>query len=443
MNTWRVGRLSDSRFPVLTLVLLGLSVGNLAAQLPLAGFPSTHEARREFFREIPVDPASEPLVERDLIRAPGAGDVVLRMRDEAEHRFYAFLPMDTPDGPRRDGPGSWEMRQRLSDGAWDRIIVYLHAGGASRVTIRPRSGLRTLQMEVTLAGETFYRNVNLPMTMERALSAGFDEIVAATAGLVNWDIAFPDPSDPGYTRVAAMLTRIRAVLPDLPDAEDGALGRDGQFRFIATGLPMEEGGFNCSGFAKWIADGLYAAGGGPLLPIDALRVKHLAYRGTRWSRRLEQTRDPYFGLDWTRNIALHLLAAEEGAAPSQLDPESRDVRSVPFVRYREDIGYDTDLLRPVLYWLASRAPGTIYFGSVNLPGGDDEVLRQHSHVVVLLPFFDPAGVFRVAVMERNRESSLTALAARYPGSFTHLVRVDVEGAFNPPPLPGPAVPSAN
>lgn len=426
-----------SRSLVRVLCLLLLSVGSLQ-ELP-AQIPATQRAREDFFASMPLDPANTALEERRILRVPGAGDVVLRMSDEEGSRVYRFLPLDDPEGPRADGPGAWVIRQRLSDGAFEDVRIYLEHDGASLLRISPRPGQRTLRMDVTLADTVFYRDINLPMTMERLLSAGFDEIRTATGGVVDWSIAFPDLSAPGYTRVAALVRAIREELPALPDAEDGALNRDGSFVFIETLAPMPEGGFNCSGFAKWVADGIYAADGGPLMSVDALRRKHLDARGTRWSRRVEDSRDPYFGLDWTRNIALQLYAREHGIDPLTLDPEERDVRSVPFVRYQEDVGYDTRLLRPILYWLASRAPGTIYFGSVNLLGGDDDVLRQHSHVVVFLPYFDGAGRFRVAVMERNQETDLASLARRYSASFTHLVRVNADRPFVLPPVPESSV----
>ena len=71
-------------------------------------------------------------------------------------------------------------------------------------------------------------------------------------------------------------------------------------------------GLNCSGFIKWIADGFYMPirkqnNELPLyMSLQALRTKHPNSRGDRYTNLFEDIRDPYFGLDWTRNIAISL-----------------------------------------------------------------------------------------------------------------------------------------
>ncbi len=64
-----------------------------------------------------------------------------------------------------------------------------------------------------------------------------------------------------------------------------------------------------------------------------------------------------------------------------------------------------------------------------MPG--DPGLRQHDHLVVLLPYVDAGRVFRVAVFERSAETSTGSLAKRYPSDFIHLVRFDARGDFDP------------
>ncbi|MFA7565651.1 MAG: hypothetical protein WCY01_01390, partial [Alkalispirochaeta sp.] len=104
----------------------------------------------------------------------------------------------------------------------------------------------------------------------------------------------------------------------------------------------------------------------------------------------------------------------------------------PFARYVEDVGYRVESLSAVLYWLARNEPGTFYLGSVNRLFGSDPVLRQHTHVVVLFPWFDESGRFQVSVMERNVETSLSSLEKRYGKDYIHLVRVRGNPRFEPP-----------
>lgn len=195
-------------------------------------------------------------------------------------------------------------------------------------------------------------------------------------------------------------------------------------------LQDQQPGFNCSGFAKWIVDGLSMGLYGTYLPIEPLKMKHLDLRGHRWSDPLEDARDPYFGLDWTRNLATTMLSAREGGR--SVHPEEADVRSVPFVRYVEDIGYPVNRLAQIMYLLAVREPGNIYIASLNREFGSDPPLNQHVHVAVLFPYFDSKGRFFVDVMERNVETSLASLDRRYGRDSVHLVRVQADDSYTPP-----------
>ena len=191
-------------------------------------------------------------------------------------------------------------------------------------------------------------------------------------------------------------------------------------------LQDQEPGFNCSGFAKWIVDGMHMGLYRTFLPIEPLKTKHLELRGHRWSAPREADRDPYFGLDWTRNLAAAMLSAHAGG--SAVHPEAADVRHVPFVTYVEDVGYPVSSLPLIMYQLARSEPGHIYLASLSREFGDEPRLNQHVHVAVLFPYFDQGGAFHVDVMERNVETSLESLDRRYHTDAIHLVRVRATSA---------------
>ena len=205
----------------------------------------------------------------------------------------------------------------------------------------------------------------------------------------------------------------------------------GEYVFIETGIPQGElGGLNCSGFAKWVVDGFYRPLAGQCIGVEALKIPASASRGNAWSRRLESERDPYFGLDWSRYLAVRLAQARTGILAGDL--EGFDVRLMEPFPYTDDIGYPTEGLAVLLFRLAQDFPGYFYIGSLNRDYGENPILRQHFHVVVLFPYFERQGDFRVVVMERNQESSLETFLERYPGHYIHLVRVEARGPFDPP-----------
>jgi hypothetical protein len=224
-----------------------------------------------------------------------------------------------------------------------------------------------------------------------------------------------------------MVSTIREQLPLLADLDDGA--------YDSSGLPVSieeelasEGGMNCSGFAKWVVDGLFYPVSESYTDIEKLKEKHLGLRGNRWSERYENERDPFFGLDWSRNLAVQLAEAKGHSGASL---EDFDVRDVDYVAYVEDVGYPVSALQLILFQLARRDPDRFYLGSVNIPFGNEPALRQHTHLVVLFPLFSPKGDFRVVVMERNRETSLDSLEARYGGGHIHLVSLQADESFRP------------
>jgi hypothetical protein len=204
----------------------------------------------------------------------------------------------------------------------------------------------------------------------------------------------------------------------------------GRVVLIQTGEPtLPGGGLNCSGFAKWVVDGFRLARTGTLLDIEALKVKHLELRGNRWSLRHEEQRDPYFGLDWSRNLAVSAWQLEGLTAGSA---EEFDVRRGEFLRYREDVGYAPQELELLLFLEAAENPGQYYLGSVNRDWGGQPSLRQHYHLVVLFPYFTEQGEFKVVVFDRNRESSLGELQERFSDSYFHVVRLPAAGPFTAP-----------
>lgn len=394
--------------------------------------PETDAARRSYLDRIvdPTDGDEETI--REVITIPGNDPVLYKTDRQNGNRYHIFIPAATEELSLAS-PGTYIVRRRRDDGAFDQIKVFLQPDEGSYIRLFP-DGMQT-RMDLYIAGDPLYRDVPVAISLSRALTAPFRTIVGLSSGVVDWSFLDVPVGDPGYEAIGTMVERIRESLPNLPDAEDGAMDADGNLVFIETLVSQESlPGFNCSGFAKWVVDGLYRQRTGRFLSLEPLKRKHLEYRGTSWSAPLEDARDPYFGLDWTRNLAVEMAALDRGVDPLSIDPESRDVRSVSTARYVEDVGYRIDSLTRVLYELARTEPGTFYLGSVNRLFGSDPVLRQHTHVVALFPYFTEDGRFEVAVMERNVETSVESLQRRYPDDFIHLVRVRGDHGFVPPQI---------
>lgn len=334
------------------------------------------------------------------------------------------------------GRGNYIIKRGLEMGEFKQIKIFYRNDPGSFIRIFP-AGERS-EMDVFLFGKSVYNKTILPLPLENFLTLSFSRVIALSGSVLKWPLLLMRGDRELDRRIEDIISLLRARLPFLEDTDDGAQDSEGSFVLIKNGVKQEDavnGGFNCSGFTKWITDGFYYPLTGSYLDIERLKVKHLDFRGNRWSLPYEEERDPYFGLDWSRNLAVNLITAQSGAEEQQspVDPESADLRRVDFFSYIEDVGYPVADLETLLFAAAFRNPGIVYLGSINSEYGKKPRLRQHFHIVVLLPYFTANGDFRIAVMERNSESSIASLIKRYPADFIHLVRLDARGVFQPPP----------
>ncbi len=407
--------------------LIASSADAYGPSLPRSDIPD-NASIREAYVDIVFAPAGAvasmtPVVERD-------SETGLRVRIESTVQngsvYLLFLNQRRGAFPLV-GPGNWIIKRDTESGRFIQLKVFLQDSPGTFLRIFPHGAVS--RMDVYLEGNLLHESVPLKRPFDEIVTAPLSRIVELTRYLIDWGILFPQRSRPQDGWVFNIVTALRDRLPALVDSDDGALDSDGTYRFIEDLTENLAGGFNCSGFAKWVVDGVRYPLSGDYLGIEEVKRKHFETRGNEWSAQYEDARDPYFGLDWTRNLALSVIAARSSSIPSL---EAADVRRVRYYDYIDDVGYAVDDLRTILYLLTLDRPGSIYLGSVNRAFGSDPVLRQHVHVVVLLPYMDESGTFRVAVMERNIETSTQSLQARYSGDFIHLVEVPVGPLFAPP-----------
>ena len=232
-----------------------------------------------------------------------------------------------------------------------------------------------------------------------------------------------------------MAGAVRARLKGLRDLDDGAMDSAGRMVYIASGASAGAGGST----ARALPSGSWT--GSTRRSWERTRISrpssHVTQCGATAGRaRYEEELDPYFGLDWTRGLARSIAQARTGAVLTDAD---LDVRDADHVAYTRRPGYPVPRLRALLYFLARERPGTIYLGSVNAASQEASqegtpTLRQHHHVIVLLPYFDANGDFQVVVLERNTETSLASLTRRYGKEYVHLVHLDSTGEFSLPQI---------
>ena len=358
--------------------------------------------------------------------------------------------------------GSWVLTRRRDSNTHEgsRIRIFLRSDFNVYVQFRPLAGDRS-QMDVVLYDAYVLRSLPIPIPFERLFVLPVEDALAAAG--TRFPRRYFDPEVGRYRDVRAFVSAVRARLPELTFVDDGAIDQNGDFVFINTLLPQNlaaqggRGGVNCSGFAKWIVDGILRPVTGERLPVTPLAAP-FGERGGISIEHWEALRDPFFGLDWIRNLASragstlrspNFASLEEievrSLSFSQLIHRQGGVRTVrPYRGFLENAGFCIEGIQPLLYTLAINEPGWIYLAVVNDEWGADRFdnfdptdlrglprLRQFFHIAVLVPFFTESGVFQVVVFESAAETSFQRFRTRYTGHFVNLVRVPVSGRFDP------------
>lgn len=347
--------------------------------------------------------------------------------------------------------GRWELRRRFSDGLPREIRIYPLDTPHISISLvssqmRPESGRSLLTL--TVYGQPVVSRIAVGVPLVRMYTMSLSDIMHMTRVVVPWNLLHPHPDD--YVAVRSAADTIRSRLDTLVYLDDGAFDHEGTPVHIRDGSRQDpaavimalepgqkleniSGGVNCSGFAKWIVDGIIRPVSGSRLFIEPLK-KQTDSPETHFTEPFRESRDIFFALDWTRQLASAVLSLS-GRGTVLPSESGADITAEPFPlldRFVPDVGYRPDALEPLLYWLAVNEPGHMYLGAINRERGDPP-LRQYHHIAVFLPYFTPDGRFSVAVFESAVETPLDLFVSRNADAYIHLVRVRVpeKGRFNP------------
>jgi hypothetical protein len=434
-------------------MLLLLAVSLWAADSPSSKIEDDSSLRRSIKGIWLTEAPGKVLAARSFVHTlPGGSRVEVRAEDRG-NEFAVILARElvTVNG-RGSGnfpgwaQGSWVFSRDKRGGGLVSIQVFPGRDPYTYVLFRPLTGGKS-QMDVVIYDAYLIQSYPLPVTVERIMEIPLEEVfrVAGTAFPRRYFDPYPDQ----YRDIRALAARIREKLPALSFRDDGAIDEQGRYVFINTLAPQDGiKGLNCSGFAKWVVDGIVKPFTGTLLPIEPLK-QPFGERGSSFTEPYERLKDPFFGLDWTRNLASRANAAVLSPVFGKL--EEFEVRTAPFgsviVRGRNgapagvrpypgfllNAGFGVEGLQALLYTLAVDEPDRIYLASVNdtINSPAAPRMRQHFHVAVLVPYFNEYGAFRTAVFESAEETSFARFKNRYPGHYVNLVGIPVEANFNP------------
>jgi hypothetical protein len=399
------------------------------------------ELKDSYFTDTPARVTARQPLTRTL---PGGDEVQVRV-ETSSTSFTAVLARKAANTFPGWAQGSWAVTRNRRTGDFEHIRIFLRSDPYTYIQLRPGEQDKNKTLLDAVAYDAFVqRGLPLPFPFERALTMNLADILAFAAG--QFPARYYEPDTGNYRDIRSFIAKVRAGIGGLEFGDDGAIDEHGAYVYIATLEPqLGQPGLNCSGFAKWLVDGLLQPVTGRKLTINELKAPY-GERGSGITQPWDTVRDLFFGLDWTRNLA---AAVQQALYPEKTAVLSEfEVRDAPFTQiitrkngtaeihsypdHIVDAGFVAEGIYPLLYTLAIDEPGNIYLAAISDDrGGPRPRLRRYFHVAALVPYFDESGAFRVAVFESAEETSFSRFRVRYPGDFINLVRIPVECAFAP------------
>ena len=406
---------------------------------------------------------------------PGGGRVQLRAeasKDEFMVIFARELKNSNGNGVNKVGnfpgwaQGSWILIRNRNSGEAARIRIFLRSDPYTYIEFRPFSADKC-QMDVVLYNAYIARSLTLPVTLERLYTMQLGDVLNLAGGQFPRRYFEPNPED--YRLQRQFITKIREGIKGLEFADDGAIDHNGKYVYINTGLEQKgRPGLNCSGFAKWLIDGILRPITGERLELPPLK-EPFGERGSSLTELWEKQRDPFFGLDWIRNLASaawsRLLSPAFGGLNeievrsdrfSQMALRTRNNTTLyAYPGFLENAGYGIEGLQSLLYLQAIDEPGMFYLAAINNEMGPPATqdnprgqprMRQYFHIAAFVPYFSENGVFHIAVFESAAENSFSDFRGRFPlserlidgemrlfpnGHYVNLVRIPIETVFEP------------
>lgn len=440
------------RFFLLLIVLVFFSAGLLFAESPArvpAGFIETSVVREQLFdawfatepsRIIMLKPAN-------ITDRYGQEYKVSNLHVKNDKLFAVSVLATQAQGIQ----GTWVLYRRFSDGLPQKIRIYPLDNPNIWVSLTPFSNrIETgrSKLDLMVYGAPAILGAPLGIPFLRLYTAPFSDLVSMTQSTAPWELV--NPLYDAYADIESAVETIRNALNSLVYLEDGAFDHDGRAVYIidgslqdpadvilglAEGQSLESviGGVNCSGFAKWVIDGIVRPVAGSSLFLEPLK-RSTDSPETHFTEPYRETRDVFFALDWTRQLASAVLSLSgrgtvfprESGADVTVEPFSEESLYVP------SVGYRAGIIKSLMYALACTEPGHMYLAAVSRERGDP-VLRQYHHVAVLLPYFTHEGQFTLALFESAVETSIEEFVSRNEDAYIHLVRVKVpeKGRFLP------------
>lgn len=451
------------------LILAVLLAAPLHAAYNRYGIPDSSEIRKTLVEKWFEAPLESVRLNAPEFHANSAGQKFMVSLEEADDTYNIMVSACTTikmnivtdqgtqvkeqDMYPGDIPGSFILiKDKKTDNPL-RIRFYFAKDSDVYVQFSPKG--RTALADMLIYGNYASKGVSTGLPFSAFYTASFDDVVKMTEKSLPW--SYVTVKNNSYSTVLQMAGMIQKNLGRVVLTDDAMYDSTGLVS-ISTGKPLElpqsvEGSeeeseasklyLSSAGFVKWIADGIVEPAAGAKLKRDPLleetvQVKENGHQGVASGKY-----SLYFSLDWIRNLASAVVSVQTGRQ-YRFNNSGVDVTVNPFassiskdgqfntVTFIENTGYNIDLLKSLLYVLAAKEPGIIYFGAIRET--DRTVvpeLKVFNDCVAFLPYFDSSENFRCFVFMNGRQMTLEDFCQIYKKDFVYLTKVRSDERFFP------------
>lgn len=309
--------------------------------------------------------------------------------------------------------------------------VYFKPGKSIYMRIFPYED--RVKADVVVYGQRIYNRTVIPISWEKILEKNFEDIIDASRAVIDWDLLLAAQNKAHTRNIQTITERIDAALPEINLADSKAMSEKGKWVDIPDGSEYSRALVNSFGFVKWIGDGFYKPATGYLMNLNDLVLRHFEEApNNNWLIKETFKRNPYFGMDWIKNIGLKL----NRLSVPDVSIDEIEVRSLPFYGFTETAGFDTPALRFVMYYLAAKEPSRFYFISYSRPSrwDGDRTLLEHSRTAVAFPSIDYRGLLNIAYYENGKKFSAEEIENRIGDADIYLIGVELSTLFHLPPV---------
>ncbi|HOL56672.1 MAG TPA: hypothetical protein PLD75_03830 [Spirochaetota bacterium] len=198
---------------------------------------------------------------------------------------------------------------------------------------------------------------------------------------------------------------------------DGARNEFGEYVLIKTEELQKDDkkGVNCSGFLKDIADNYIRLKHKDFkwMKISDLKRRRIENRVNEAYERYEEEYDPFFGLDWTKNIIDNI-----NSYYNYNIIKCEELKNDKYAFYMENRGYYFDELKEILLRDQKKDSGYFYVIVFNRLRDTKPMIPTFYHIAILVPYFSNTR-FDIRVFESGEETSFNKMIRRLiPSTFT-------------------------